>query len=415
MNDMTGKISTLTSSRRTFLKSTAALALVHSTFGAAQKGSTGSKNGKLYVYVGTNTSAVDGGANGEGIYLFEMDQHTGELSNRKLAAKVPNPSWIVIHPSKKYLYTINEVNNYEGNTGSLTAFSINTATGDLAVLNTVSSGAAGPAHMSLDAQGKYAFVANYGGGSIAVLPIHNDGTLGAVVDIHRDEGSVGSRHATNAPHGSFANSFHDRPHGHMILPDPNNRFVLATDLAQDRLYVYKFDGTTGKLTPAEIPFVSLPSGDGPRHFAFHPNGHWLFLLEEEASEIVFFRYDPASGALTFRHAISSLPPGFAGSSFASEIAVSPDGKFLYSANRLHDTICICAIGADGSLRYIGETSTLGEYPRNFRIDPSGNFLYVGNQKSDAIVQFRRNRETGLLTSTGIYTPVGTPAVITFLA
>ena len=269
--------------------------------------------------------------------------------------------------------------------------------------------------MSLDTQGKYAFVANYGGGNIAVLPIHNDGALGAVVDIHRDEGSFGSIHATNAPQGSFAKSGHDRPHGHMILPDPNNRFVLATDLGQDRLYVYKFDAATGKLTPAEIPFVSLPSGDGPRHFVFHPNGHWLYLLEEEASEIVFFRYNPASGALTFQHAISSLPPGFAGSSFASEIAVSPDGKFLYSTNRLHDTICICAIGADGSLRYIGETSTLGEYPRNFRIDPSGNFLCVGNQKSDAIVQFRRNRETGLLTSTGIYTPVGTPAVITFLA
>jgi 6-phosphogluconolactonase len=411
---MTGKISPSTSSRRTFLKSTAALALVHSALGTAQSVPVRSKNGKLFAYVGTYTSAVDGGANGEGIYLFEMDPHTGELSNRKLVAKVPNPSWIVIHPSKKYLYTINEVNNYEGNTGSLTAFSIDPATADLTLLNTVGSGGAGPAHMSLDAQGKFAFVANYAGGSIAVLPIHSDGTLGTAVDVHRDDGSLGSKHATNGPQGSFAISGHDRPHGHMILPDPNNNFVLATDLAQDRLYVYKFNGVFGKLTPAEIPFISLPSGDGPRHFAFHPNGRWLYLLEEEASEIVSFRYDPANGALTFQHAISALPPGFAGSSFASEIAVSPDGKFLYSANRLHDTICICAISADGSLKYIGETSTLGDYPRHFRIDPSGNFLFVGNQKSDAIVLFRRSHDTGLLTSTGKYTHVGTPAVMTFL-
>ena len=411
---MTGKISPLTSSRRTFLKSTAALALAQSAFGAAQTVPARSKSGKLFAYVGTYTSAVDGGANGEGIYLFEMDTHTGELANRKLVAKVPNPSWIVIHPSKKYLYTINEVNNYVGNTGSVTAFSIDPSTGDLTLLNTVSSGAAGPAHMGLDAQGKFAFVANYGGGSIAVLPIHSDGTLGAAVDAHQDEGSIGAKHATNAPHGSFAASGHDRPHGHMILPDPNNHFVLATDLAQDRLYVYKFNSVFGKLTPAEIPFVSLPTGDGPRHFAFHPNGHWLYLLEEEASEIVFFRYDPVTGALTVQHAVSSLPLGFAGSNFASEIAVSPDGKFLYSANRLHDTICICAIGADGRPNYVGEAPTLGEYPRHFRIDPSGDFLYVGNQKSDAIAIFRRNHVTGLLTSTGNYAAVGTPAVITFL-
>ncbi|HEV2486704.1 MAG TPA: lactonase family protein [Terracidiphilus sp.] len=409
------KISHENLSRRNFLMSTAAFALAPSAL-ATETSAVISKGGKLLTYAGTYTKAVDGGANGEGIYLFEVDRQTGQLSDLKLAAKVPNPSWIVIHPSKKYLYAINEMNDYEGGSGSVTAFSVDPVSGDLTVLNTVSSGGAGPAHMSLDAQGKYAFVANYAGGSIAVLPIQSDGSLGVAVDVHRDEDFLGSRHATDAPRGSFAISGHDRPHAHMILPDPSNKFVLATDLAQDRIYVYRFDAASGKLTPAEsAPFASLPSGNGPRHFAFHPNGHWLYLLEEEASRIAFYHFDPANGALSSQQTISTLPTGFAGTSFASEIVVSPDGKFLYSANRLHDTIFICAIETDGRLKHLGETSTMGDYPRHFRIDPSGNFLYVCNQKSDSITLFRRNQDTGLLTFTGQYAAVGSPGILTFLA
>jgi 6-phosphogluconolactonase (cycloisomerase 2 family) len=412
-----GMIETLsheTWSRRTFLKGTAALALSHSALGAAQNSAVPLKNSKFLAYAGTYTSAVDGGANGEGIYLFEMDPHTGKLSGGKLVVKTPNPTWIVIHPSRKYLYAINEVTNYKGGSGSVSAFAIDAATGDLTLLNTVSSEGAGPAHMSLDAQGRYAFVANYAGGTIAVLPILAGGLLGAAVDMHEDIGALGSKRATDAPRGSFAISGHDHPHGHMIMPAPDNRFVLATDLAQDRIYVYKFDAATGKLTAADTPFAPLPSGDGPRHFAFHPNDHWLYSLQEEASTIAVFRYDPASGALTSQQTISALPAGFAGTSFASEIAVSPDGKFLYSANRLHDTISICSIGANGLLALIGDASTMGDYPRHFRIDPSGGFLYVCNQKGDCITSFRRNRETGLLTFTGNYTPVGSPAILTFL-
>lgn len=413
---MTDRIIQQTWSRRNFLKSTAALALAHPALALAENSAASGKNGKLLAYVGTYTSAVDGGANGEGIYLFEMNPHTGELSGSKLVAKIANPTWIVIHPSKKYLYAINEVTNYQGGSGSVTAFAIDQANGDLNLLNTVSSEGAGPAHMSLDAEGRFAFVANYAGGSIAVLPILPGGSLGAPADVHSDTGSLGSKHATDAPRGSFAISGHDRPHAHMISADPSNKFVLATDLAQDRIYVYRFDAASGKLTPAEsAPFASLPSGDGPRHFAFHPKGHWLYLLEEEASTIVFFRFDPANGALALQQTISTLPPGFAGTSFASEIVVSPDGKFLYSANRLHDTISICAISADGTLKHIGEASTMGDYPRHFRIDPSGNFLYVCNQKSDCITTFMIHRDTGTLAFAGRYTPVGSPAILTFLA
>jgi len=394
--------------------STAAVALTHSALTPAQKNAGASKSGKLLAYAGTYTSAVDGGANGEGIYLFEVDAHTGELSNRKLVAKTPNPSWITIHPSKKYLYAINEVTNFEGGSGSVSAFAINATTGELGLINTVSSEGAGPAHMSLDTQGRYAFVANYAGGTIAVLPILAGGSLGAAVDVHRESAALGSKLATDAPLGSFAISGHDSPHAHMIEPDLQNQFVLATDLAQDRIYGYKFDATAGKLTPAETPFTSLPSGDGPRHFAFHPNGHWLYSLQEEASTIVFFHFDGENGSLKPEQTISTLPAGFAGTDFTSEIIVAPNGKYLYCANRLHDTISVFAIGADGKLKLLGETSTMGDYPRHCRIDPSGNYLYVCAQKSDCITLFRIHRETGLLTFTGHYTPVGSPAVLTFL-
>jgi 6-phosphogluconolactonase len=158
----------------------------------------------------------------------------------------------------------------------------------------------------------------------------------------------------------------------------------------------------------------LPSGDGPRHFAFHPNGHWLYAIQEESSTIVFFRYDAVTGQLIAQQTLSSLPPGFAGSSFASEILVSPDGKTLYAANRLHDTIAVFSIDANGKLKHIGETSTQGDYPVQCRISPGGNFLYVCNRRSDNITSFRIHRDTGLLTFTGHYTPVGSPASITFL-
>ena len=405
-----------TLSRRNFLKTTAAFAVARCVPGMALN-SAGSSNAKtLLAYVGTYTGAVGAGSNGEGIYLFEMNADTGQLSGKRLVAKTPNPSWIVIHPSKKYLYALNEISDFRGNSGSVTAFQIHPATGDLSALNTVSSEGAGPAYLSLDASGRYVFVANYAGGSIAVLPILADGSLGSAVDIHRDNSFIGSAQAADAPPGSFAISGHDAPHAHMIAADPQNKFVLATDLGQDRIYTYRFNPGTGKLTPAErAPFASLPTGDGPRHFAFHPNGHWLYVIQEESSTITFFLYDAATGQLSAQQTLSSLPQGFAGSSFASEILVSPDGKTLYAANRLHDTIAVFSIDAHGKLKHIGETSTLGDYPVQCRIDPGGNFLYVCNRRSDSITSFRIHRDTGLLTFTGHYTPVGSPASITFLS
>ena len=415
MNGMTDKNLLQTWSRRSFLKNTAALAVAQSGFAAAQNSAGGSKDGKTLAYVGTYTSAVDGDAHGEGIYLLEMNPTNGELSQPTLVARTQNPSWVSVHPSRRYLYAINEIANFSGSNGSVSAFAMDETSGSLTALNSVGSEGAGPAHMSLDASGRYVFVANYIGGSIAVLPILPDGSLGSAVDTHRDNDSVGAKHATDAPKGSFAVSGHDVPHAHMIAADPQNKHVLATDLGQDRIYVYRFNSTTGKLTPSDgTPVVSLPSGDGPRHFAFHPNGHWFYSLQEEASTIVFFHYDPDAGALTVQQTISALPAAFSGSSFASEIQVSPDGRFLYSANRLHDSISVCSIAANGTLKLIGETSTRGDYPRHCRIDPTGNFLCSCNQRSDCITSFRIDRNTGLLTFTGRYTPIASPAIITFL-
>ncbi len=397
--------------RRSFLKNAGAAAVAHTVLRGSSLRAQDTA-GKLRAYVGTYTTATDGNGNGEGIYLFDVDTQAGALTNRRLVARTPNPSCISIHPSKKYLYAINEVTNFAGGNGSVSAFAIDAATGDLAPLNTVSSAGAGPAHMSLDATGKFAFVANYMGGNIAVLPIGADGRLGDAVDVRQDSGSVGALHPASGPRGNFAISGHDKPHAHMIAADPSNKFVLNTDLGQDRIYLYRFDTATGKLTPAGEP-VSLPSGDGPRHFVFHPNGRWLYLLCEESSTLVFFHFDAERETLTAAETISALPAGFAGTSFGSEIQVSADGRFLYSGNRLHDTISICSIAGDGRLTLIGEQSTMGDYPRYFAFDPGGNLLFACDQRSDSIASFRVDRASGMLTFMGRYAAVGSPAMIVF--
>lgn len=397
-------------SRRRFLQGAAAVAVAH----GASRSATALGGNRILAYAGTYTGAAGSPGNGEGIYLFDMNRDTGELSNRRVVAKTANPSWIVIHPSRRYLYAVNEVGNYEGGSGSVSAFAIDDASGNLTALNTVNSGGAGPAYISLDASGKYAFVANYGGGSLGVLPILSGGSLGPAVDVRHDHGSVGSTRATDAPAGSFAISGHDAPHVHMILPDPQNRFVLVADLGQDRIYSYRFQSASGKLS-ANPSFTSLPTGDGPRHFVFHPNGRWLYSIQEESSTVVHFDYDAQTGSLRPGQTISALPEGFAGTSFASEILVTADGRFLYAANRLHNSIAVFSIASDGQLNHIGQTSTLGDYPNQCRIDPTGRFLYACNNRSDNITSFRINRRTGLLTFTGQYTGVGSPGSITFLS
>ncbi len=351
---------------------------------------------------------------GQGIHVFEMDPATGALKPREVIANGVNPSCLAPDASWTHLYSANETATYEGeSSGSVSAYSVNRESGHLTLLNTVSSRGAGPCYVSVHPSGKHVFVANYHGGTFAVLPVLPNGGLGPASDVKHQTGPVGPTKSTSAPQGSFAISGHDRTHGHMILSDASGRYVIGADLGADRIFVWRYDAAQGRLIVNDPTSVALPPGDGPRHFAFHPNGRWLYSLQEEGSTLVAFDYDSNKGVLTARQTISSLPEGFAGSNFTSEVMISADGRFLYAANRLHDSIAWFSIDQSGMLQFQGEVWTRGDYPRSFNMDPTGAYLYSCNQRSDALTTFRVNRETGELKFTGAYTPVGTPSIIVF--
>lgn len=396
----------------------AALSLVTSGTRAEEIG------GMLLAYVGTYTSPLKNvlptqvdlpPGNGRGIHIFQVDHETGEMTPYDLVEMGTSPSALAFNAKRTVLYSANETERIgKKEAGSISAFAIHSETGKLTLLNTVSSGGKGPAHLSVHPSGKYVLAANYFGGSVAVLPIRPDGSLAPATDVKEDKGKVGPTKATNAPPGSFAISGHDQPHAHMIEADPSGRFVLHVDLGLDKIYIWKLDLAKGTLSPNKPATVSLPAGDGPRHFAFHPNGRWFYSLQEEGSTIALFDWDSEKGTLELRHSLSSLPPGYAGSSFASEILVSDDGKFVYAGNRLHDSIGIFSVGKNGVLKYVGEEWTRGDYPRSFAFEPTGNFLYSCNQRADHLAIFRVDRQTGGLKFTGNYTPVGNPSMIVFL-
>jgi 6-phosphogluconolactonase (cycloisomerase 2 family) len=364
---------------------------------------------RVFAYVGTYSNR------GKGIHLLSVDLKTGALTPLRDFAGVANPSSLVISPDGRFLYAVNEVAEFEGQkTGAVSAFAIDRATGDLRALNAVSSGGAEPAHIGIDPQGRHVFAANYGGGSVAVLPVKPDGTLGAPTDIQKIAGPLGPTKAKDAPPGSFADSGHDAPHAHMAALDPTGKFLLVSDLGTDRIYVYRFDRTAGKLTPNDPAFVQAAPGAGPRHFAFRSNGRMAYSLNEEASTIDVMDYDGARGAFAIRQTLSSLPKGFAGTNYPSEIGIAPGGRYVYAANRLHDSIGIFAIGLDGRLKPAGDEWTRGSYPRHFATDPSGKFLYVLHSRSDNVTIFRIEGGGARLAFTGLYAGIGNPSQIAFL-
>ena len=410
--------------RRLFLKIAAGAAVAGLGLAPWLMAETHAAEGPLMAYVGTYSSPpVDTAAgkvdlppgNGRGIHLFRVDRATGALSPAGVFPQATSPSCLAFNAAGNRLYSTNATDKVDGGgSGSISALAVSRTDGQLTLLGTVSSGGLGPTHVSIHPSGKHVLVANYAGGSVAVFPILPDGTLGPASDVKKSIGTVGPKRATNAPPGSFAISGHDFPHAHMIQADLAGGFVLAADLGLDQLHVWKFDERAGALMPGDPAAVSLPAGDGPRHFAFHPNGSWLYSLQEEASTIVLFDYDATTGRLAARQTLSSLPPGFAGSSFASGILVSANGRFVYAANRLHDSIAYFAVGPTGALKYAGEEWTHGDYPRSISFDPTGRFLYACNQRSDVVTAFRVEQETGGLAFTGQYTAVGNPSMIAFL-
>jgi len=368
---------------------------------------------RTFAYVGTYSGKA---GNGQGIYLFTMNPGTGALTALKVAAEASSPTWITLSPRRTHLYSAN------GGNGTISSFRIERSSGDLTLLNSVSSEGTMPAYISIDPSGKWALVASYGTGNVAVLPVLPDGSLGSASDVRVDSGHIGPKKATNAPMGSFLEGGHDQPRSHCVLADPDEiapnrdkRLVLQTDLGQDRIYIYNLDLRSGKLMPVGSDgFVSLPPGDGPRHLAFHPKGRWVYSIQEEASNIAFFECKPESGSLVPRQTISTLPAHFAGTNEASALVISSDGRHLYASNRGHNSIASFAINDNGRLTLVSHTASQGDFPRSINLDPTGGFLYAGNHKSDNITCYRVQRTTGELIFTGDYVPVGSPACILFL-
>jgi 6-phosphogluconolactonase len=412
------------SPRRSFLKTSVAFAGTALLTNGWLQAQSAQDAKPLLAYVGTFSSPLKDvlptqvdlpPGNGRGIHLFQVNRATGAMTPVGIHEMATSPSCLALNAAGTRMYSANETDRVgENKEGTISAFAINRADGKLELLNTVTSGGAGPTFISVHPSGKFLLVANYFGGSVAALPILEEGRLGKATDIKNDAGKTGPTKATNAPPGSFAFSGHDRTHAHMIQADLAGRFVLHADLGLDKIFVWKFDEQKGVLIPNDPPGVALPPGDGPRHFHFHPSGRWFYSIQEEGSTIVLFDYDAANGRLTSRQTISTLPPGFAGSNFCSEILVSADGRFVYAGNRLHDSVGIFSIDSDGALTYIGEEWTRGNYPRSFNFDPTGQFFYCCNQRGDNIAVFRVNRKTGGLNFAGHYVPVGNPSIIVFL-
>ena len=353
------------------------------------------------VYVGTYT-----GGKAEGIYAYRMNLNSGKCEPLGLAAKVKNPSFLAIHPNKKYLYAVSEISDLGGKpTGGVTAFAIDRSTGKLNKLNAQSSEGRGPCHVIVDHAGTTVLVANYGGGSIASLPIQADGRIEAAASAIQHEGkSVNPRRQ-------------EGPHAHSVNMSPDNRFAVAADLGLDKLLVYKLDTDTSKLEANDPPSVSVAPGAGPRHFAFHPSGKYAYVINELACTITAFEYDADSGVLTAIETVSNLPPGESvqeGYSTA-EVQVHPSGRYVYGSNRGHDTISVFAVDEKtGKLTQIQNESTQGSTPRGFGIDPTGQFLLAGNQASDTVTVFRIDPNSGKLKPTGQQLEVGSPVCVKFL-
>ena len=348
------------------------------------------------VYIGTYTRRGS-----KGIYVYRMDPNAGTLTPVATASGVTNPSFVAVNPSHRNLYAVSEAARFKGKpSGAVAAFSIDPDSGKLARINAQSSGGAGPCFVAVDHAGKHLLVANYGSGSVAVLPIRADGGLG--------EATAFIQH-----HGASVHARQKGPHAHAIYADAHDQFVIVPDLGMDKLMIYQYDAKAGTLKPnPAMPFARLTPPSGPRHFAFHPSGEFGYVINEIASTITAFRYAADRGTLATLQTVSTLPADFQGKSTTAEIVVSADGRFVYGSNRGDDSIVVFAVNAKtGKLTFVSRHETQGHTPRNFAIDPSGRFLLAANQDTDNIVVFRVDRSTGMLTPTGHQIQVPAPVCV----
>jgi 6-phosphogluconolactonase len=379
-----------------------AVALIACASAVAGVGGAASMQGRTdtgtLVFVGTYT-----GPKSEGIYAFRFDSAAGRLTPAGLAAATRSPSFLAWHPGGQWLYAVNEVDEFEGEkSGAVSAFAVDAASGRLTLLNQQSSRGRGPCHLSIDGTGTKLLVANYGGGTVAVLPIGSDGRLAPASSVVRHTGSGANEKRQQGPHA------------HAITAAPDNRFVLAADLGIDKLLVYRFDAARGMLAPNDPPGAAVAPGAGPRHFAFDPGGRRVYAINELSSTITTFDWEGSRGSLTRRESVSTLPAGHQSESWTAEVEVHPSGRFLYGSNRGHDSLAIFAVDqAGGALTLVGHEPTGGSWPRHFTITPDGQWLVAANQRSDSLVVFRIDQTSGRLTRTGDAVSVGSPACVLF--
>ena len=366
------------------------LAVVHHAGGAEQ-----------WVYFGTYT-----GKKSKGIYVARFDPKSGSLSPAELVAETPSPSFLAVHPKNRSLYAVNEIGEFQGKkAGAVSAYSIDASTGKLKPINQQSAGGPGPCHLVVDKAGKNVLVANYGGGSVASLPIGADGGLEPASAFIQHSGSSANKNRQEAPHA------------HGIYLDPAAKFAYVPDLGLDKVLIYGFNAKKGALTAADPAFASVAPGAGPRHFALHPKGRFAYVINELVCTLTAFARDTKTGALREIQTLSTLPPSedMKPQFSTAELYVHPSGRFLYGSNRGHDTIVVYAIDPKtGRLTYVENTSTQGKIPRSFGIEPSGDWLLACNQSSDSVVVFRIDEATGRLTPNGKTIEVGAPVSVAFV-
>jgi 6-phosphogluconolactonase len=353
---------------------------------------------KYFVYIGTYTEHGS-----KGIYVCEFDPGTGRLSSPELAAQTSQPSFLAVTPDRKFLYAVNEINQFDGQpTGAVSAFSVNLATGKLTLLNQVSSRDPGPAHIALDRTGRYVLVANYDGGSVAAFALLPDGRIGEPTGFVRHTGSSANRERQAGPHA------------HGIAMSPDNRFAVVADLGIDELLVYALDASRGTLGQAGV--VKTDAGAGPRHLVFGADGKFVYVINELHSTVAVYSYEASDGAMSSVQTISTLASNFAGANTAGEVALHPSGEFLYASNRGDDnSIAIFAVDPmKGTLALIERVPTGGKTPRNFAIDPSGEWLLAANQDSNTLATFRIDKQSGRLSATWQLIKINSPTMVDFV-
>lgn len=329
------------------------------------------------VYIGTQNPE-------KGILRATFDAKTGTLSSPTLAVATADPAFIALNSQGTRLYVCNT-----GTPGGLSAFAIDRSTHALTLLNSVRSVGRGPSHVSIDRSDRYVLNANYGGGYVEIHALADDGSLGErTAFVQLTGSSVHPQRQTKA-------------YAHWFGVDPTNRFALIADLGTDRIMIYRFDASKGTLEPNDPPFVKVRAGSGPRHLAFHPNGRWLYAVQELSNEVIAYAWDPDHGVPSELQTVSTLPADYQGTNTAAEIAVHNNGRFLYVSNRGHDSLAVYAIDSEtGKLQLIEHVSSRGKTPRYFSFDPTNRWLIVTNQEGHSAVVFGVDADSGKLTAHG---------------